>query len=112
MRASVQYPAMRPSRRAFGAPQGAYRQPSALLRERIDSLRRSSGSGMRRSGGDLLRDDDLVRIEVATRVGGGEQSAHDRHALCREVILEPRRVLEADAVVVRDRAPVVDEGLL
>ncbi len=49
-------------------------------------------------------DHDLARIEVAARVGSAEEARHDCDTLRRDVLLQPRRVLQAHPVVVRDRA--------
>ena len=56
----------------------------------------------------LLRD-DLAGIEVLTGIHGGEQAIDHVHARGRDVLFEPRGVLSADSVVVRQRATAIHE---
>ena len=58
------------------------------------------------------RRDDLPRVEVLARVDAVEERAEHRHSRRRDVLFEPRRVLGADRVVVRERGARVDERLL
>jgi hypothetical protein len=52
---------------------------------------------------ELLRD-DLARVEIPTGVHGGEESVDHVHARSGDVLLQPRCMLGADGVVVRERA--------
>ena len=52
---------------------------------------------------ELLRD-DLARVEIPTGVHGGEESVDHVHARSGDVLFQPRCMLGADGVVVRERA--------
>src|SRR5690606_41389516 len=72
---------------------------------------RVSGTRERRKGG-ARSVDDLAGVEVVAGVDRVEERADHLGAGGGEVFREPRRVLDADGVVVRQRGAVVDERLL
>jgi hypothetical protein len=51
-------------------------------------------------GSSGLFRDDLAWVEIPTRINGGEEPVDHVHARSRNVLLQPRGMLGADAVVV------------
>src|SRR4051794_5575816 len=115
-------------RRVYRSISGPSTPQTRSSRRRLAALARAQGTS--RSAGSAIglttlatRDgfpghpigigrDDLARVEVGAGVGALEQRPEHRHTGCRDVLLQPLRVLGADRMVVGQRGARVHERLL
>ena len=88
------------------------RRTIGARRSKAASTAPARRGGARRRGSPGAVPDDLPGVEPGVGVERVEDAREHRRTHGGDVVLEPRGVLEPDAVVVRDRSAVVDEGLL